>query len=406
MACRWASGGPACAESTTARAAQARPHERIQFTEITRSSGTSDRLRYRRYRTISGTTVLQSITIRGYRCFTELKAEGLTRVNLLVGKNNAGKTSLLEALELLLLRAQPDCIIRSSWRREEMSSHGVGPSRSEPEDLLLDARQLFHGRHLDTTTSFLIEGTDEHDTPLKIDVWIVSDPDDWTLATSDERGNTEEWELQKTSIEIRKPWRYADFDRMISPFIFASMAGIDSHERARLWNLIVGNESEDFVTSAIQILEPEIERVIFTVGDGYNQTPAAFVRMKGMAERVPLGSLGHGASRLLDLALLMVQARGGAFLVDEIEIGLHHSTMESVWRLIIENARRLDLQVFATTHSQDCLRALANLYRDDRSMSDTVSLHRLDVGASRTERFSMDDLEIADEAHLELRGNP
>lgn len=350
--------------------------------------------------------MLESVTIRGYRCFAELRVEGLTRINLLVGKNNAGKTSLLEALELLLLRAQPDCVIRSSWRREEMSSHGVDPSRSGPEELLLDARQLFHGRHLDTTTSFLIEGTDEHETPLKIHAWIGSRPDDRKLAASDERGNTEDWELRRTAIEIRKPWRHENLDRMISPFIFASMAGIDSHERARLWNLIVGNESEDFVTSAIQLLEPGIERVIFTVGDGHGQTPAAFVRMRGMAERVPLGSLGHGASRLLDLALLMVQARGGAFLVDEIEIGLHHSTMESVWRLIIENARRLDLQVFATTHSQDCLRALANLYRHDRSMSDTVSLHRLDVGATRTERFSMDDVEIADEAHLELRGSP
>lgn len=382
-----------------------------QSSEITRSSRASHRLRYRRHRTISGPTVLESITIRGYRCFAELLVEGLTRVNLLVGKNNAGKTSLLEALELLLLRKTRRSTLRSSWRRQEMLSNGVDPSRSRSADtMMLDIRQLFHGRQLDVNTPFVIEGKDEHDSSLSINVRVESHLDgndhDHMLAISSERSSTTIWPLQGTALAIEKPWQYEDIAGMISPFIFASMAGIDSHERARLWNLIVGNEIEDFVTSAIQILEPDIERVIFTVGDGYGQTPAAFVRMKGMAERVPLGSLGHGASRLFDLALLMVQARGGAFLVDEIEIGLHHSTMESVWRLIVENARRLDLQVFATTHSQDCLRALANLYRDDRSMSDTVSLHRLDVGATRTERFSMDDVEIADEAHLELRGSP
>lgn len=193
-------------------------------------------------------------------------------------------------------------------------------------------------------------------------------------------------------------------DQLIRPYVFAGPGTLGARERGRLWDLIVGNEDEDLVTAALRTIEPNIERVIFTVGDSYSSVPAPFVRMKDMSERVPLGNLGHGAGRLLEIALLLVQARGGVFLADEIEIGLHHTVMKEVWHLIVETAMRLDFQVVASTHSQDCIRALADLYGDNRSLVDVVALHRLDAFASKTERFSMDDIEIAEDTRLDLRG--
>jgi AAA15 family ATPase/GTPase len=119
---------------------------------------------------------------------------------------------------------------------------------------------------------------------------------------------------------------------------------------------------------------------------------------------VPLGNLGHGASRLFEIAILLAHARGGVFLIDEIEVGLHHLAMESVWHMILETSQQLDIQVFATTHSKDCIQALASLYRRNRALQDVVALHRLEAGATRSERFSIDDVEVADDAKVELRG--
>jgi hypothetical protein len=375
-------------------------------------------------------TVIQSLEISGYRSFDTLRAEGLTRVNLLVGRNNAGKTSFLEALELLFLRNHPTALLRSPWRRQEVPSTGADPSTTGRSDALLDARQLFHGRELRLGKSFSITGKDERGDEIwaKAVIQPVSSPPrtadmDFQTAdmyltlgaldsvnltmrlTTEQRTSKRTYSLFGQALSVNTTMRGAPTE-LIRPFIFASTASIGARERGRLWDLIVGNEDEDFVTDALRILEPTVDRIIFTAGDSYGGMPAPFVRLKGMTERIPLGNLGHGASRLLEVALLLVQARGGAFLVDEIEVGLHHSAMESVWQLLIETSRRLDIQVFATTHSKDCIQALASLYRRSRELADVVSMHRLEAGATRTERFSMDDVEVADDARLELRGLP
>ena len=61
-------------------------------------------------------------------------------------------------------------------------------------------------------------------------------------------------------------------------------------------------------------------------------------------------------NRLFGIALALVNTRGGLLLVDEFENGLHHSVQLDVWRMMFRLAKRLDVQVFATTHSQDAVR--------------------------------------------------
>ena len=81
------------------------------------------------------------------------------------------------------------------------------------------------------------------------------------------------------------------------------------------------------------------------------------VVLNGKSERIPLRRLGEGMNRLFGLILALVNAKNGVCLLDEIENGLHFSIQPEVWRLIFEVARRLNVQVFATTHSWDCLTA-------------------------------------------------
>lgn len=57
---------------------------------------------------------------------------------------------------------------------------------------------------------------------------------------------------------------------------------------------------------------------------------------------------------MLGLALAIVNARNGFLLVDEIDTGLHFSAMYDMWKLIWKTAKRLNVQVFATTHNSDC----------------------------------------------------
>jgi predicted ATP-dependent endonuclease of OLD family len=79
--------------------------------------------------------------------------------------------------------------------------------------------------------------------------------------------------------------------------------------------------------------------------------------MRGQRDPIPLGSMGDGMRRILTLAMCAVNVENGFLLIDEIDTGLYYEVQADMWRLILETAQRLDVQVFATTHSWDCVSA-------------------------------------------------
>ena len=81
-------------------------------------------------------------------------------------------------------------------------------------------------------------------------------------------------------------------------------------------------------------------------------------------ERLPLQSLGDGMVRLFHILIAMREAAGGMILLDEVENGLHHSILAEVWKRIRSLATKLEVQVFATTHSLECLDAAIAAFED------------------------------------------
>src|SRR5258708_23222228 len=96
-----------------------------------------------------GNLILNSLEIRGFRGFRHLQIERLGRVNLIVGKNNEGKSSLLEALQLYALRGYPSAIWDHLRSRDESRYSATGRSvdRSiDAADQLLALKSLYYGR--------------------------------------------------------------------------------------------------------------------------------------------------------------------------------------------------------------------------------------------------------------------
>ena len=83
-----------------------------------------------------------------------------------------------------------------------------------------------------------------------------------------------------------------------------------------------------------------------------------------------------GLRRLLAWRLAFVGIDRGFLLIDEIDAGLHWTVMEDVWRLLIQVARKSGVQVFATTHSYDCIRGLGSMIRLALSWPETSPFRR------------------------------
>ena len=108
-------------------------------------------------------------------------------------------------------------------------------------------------------------------------------------------------------------------------------------------------------------------------------------------------------ARLTNFILHIANARDGVVLVDEIENGLHHSVMSKVWRAIADAAHHFNAQLFATTHSFECIKAAHTGLLESKNYD--FRLHRLErikdaIGAVS---YDQENLDSAIEQGLEVR---
>lgn len=360
--------------------------------------------------------MIRDLTLTRFRSLRSFSVPGLTRVSLFLGGNNAGKTSVLEAAELLL--GGPRLLWRSPSRRDEFlpeqertSTYGAGVEA--------DIRHLFCGHALQLGSSFRIESSGWPARTFACEVVSAHEAGD-----SDQAGLAlpEVEPLMAVRVEASNPDRVATIPltaqgglhrdtwrRFLqegikgsssSPVVsMISPSTADTGSLGVLWDRIVLTPEEDRVIEALRIIEPEVERLaaISRARDGL------LVKLRDMDMRIPLGSMGDGIRYLLTLAMHLVYVSGGCLLVDEIDTGLHYSVMEKLWRLVLESARRLDVQVIASTHSLDCLRSLASVCRTSADAREDVSVHRVNRGTVQAIRYSSDELQTAVREEMEIR---
>jgi AAA15 family ATPase/GTPase len=106
---------------------------------------------------------------------------------------------------------------------------------------------------------------------------------------------------------------------------------------------------------------------------------------------------------MLGLALAVVCTKGGVLLVDEIDTGLHFTTMISMWKMISETAKNLNVQVFVTTHSRDCWESLAEVAEMEHFQNNEIMIHRIEKGKSESVLFDPRQMAIAAEEGIEVR---
>jgi hypothetical protein len=145
----------------------------------------------------------------------------------------------------------------------------------------------------------------------------------------------------------------------VFPAQFIATESLTIDELVSFLNKIALTPNETLVLNSLKFLDPLIERIAVQVTNpGYYGTQSRggfIVKRKDTEQPIPIGSMGDGMWRMLAMAIALTQCKGGVLLVDEIDTGLHYTVMSQMWGLIFNAAKELDVQVFATTHSYDCV---------------------------------------------------
>lgn len=322
--------------------------------------------------------LLEAFEAVNFRGFKHLKLDKLGRVNLIVGKNNVGKTSLLEALSVYAHRGSPSLIYDILEARDENSRIRTSRVRNriEIQRRIENIRFLFYGRRDIKKQSLTISlGPGITQKTLSMSTgWYISETDDQGLRKLQPLPSPEFASAENvvpglavkygTEAEtIYRLERYIDSFRIpISEatgikYIYIPANGLDEIEIGEYWDSITLTELQEQVVASLRIIEPKIDGVNLITDserrDERERIPV--VKLSDFDARLPLRSLGEGLNRMLGISLALSNSTDGLLLIDEIESGLHYSVQATMWRLVIEMAHRLNVQVFATTHSWDCI---------------------------------------------------
>jgi predicted ATPase len=273
--------------------------------------------------------MLNSLYIKNFRLFKELKIEHLGRVNLIVGRNNSGKTCLLEAVWVYGSLGDYAVLEKMMARRDENWE-----GHSDPHYLFFN---------LDTID------------PITISSLKASTNQEITL----DYGNLGYFEsTDENELTPRKPTQFVGTDPMENPVM------------ENLWNEIFVTPLEEQVLKALHLFDDKIQKVGLIVKSDKN-IPMIFVGN----QRLPLKHLGEGMSRVFQIILALVNAKDGFLLIDEFENGLHYTMQPKVWALLFKLATELNIQVFVTTHSKDCVNGFHEVWENHENEG---TLHRLD----------------------------
>lgn len=359
--------------------------------------------------------MIRNLTINNFRGLRHLEISGLGRINLFVGTNNCGKTSVLEAIRILAAQGDYRSIIDALIARGE--SFFVETEQSiRPH---VDIRGLFHGHQIELGSSFDISENKDRAFSAKVEIQKPeSQPDLFST-----NGDAERWVLNlKWGEVVRSVPITPDgfFDTSDSrraralrtadaPLVqYISTTGLNRDQIAELWDGMVLTAEEDNMLDALRILEPNIERIASLGGSrrriyGYTDNREGFVvKLKGIDRRVPVGTLGDGIWRLLGIAASLTHAKNGTLLVDEIDTGLHYRALGDMWRLVMQTAKRLNVQVFATTHSSDCWQSLGEIATSNEGTNE-VTIQRIERNHSKAVSFADREVGIAVENGIEVR---
>ena len=373
-----------------------------------------------------GTDMLSKLKLEGYRGFDAYELADLSRVNLLVGPNNCGKTSILEAVHFLVSRGDPSVLTRSASRRGEVNDAGAepGPRRG----MRPDVSHVFFGHRLEPGLGFRLSADGGHGR-VAVTVRPVDLDDESSLfeGAEDEESHANErplvLQIEGASIgpvdlpvaengvlldsrllRFRSPW--SDADPPLPPVQFVTPDSLALDPMRTMWDqvLIEGRESE--VIGAMQLLEPELDSIHFLTSDAprmYSDRAGVLLGFRGAGRRTPMGSYGDGMRRLLALSLSLIRTAKGFLLIDEIDTGLHWTVMEGMWRLVVETARQSSIQVFATTHSLDCLRGLASLVESRPDLAGEISVQKIERRLKKAVGVDAQGLRVAVEQNIEVR---
>jgi len=322
--------------------------------------------------------MIEKIRIENYKNFKSFEFDGFKRVNLIAGKNNTGKTNLLEAIHFHRHNFNPEVIVGSFIHRLDNINTSLYLEKDIP----------YLGSLLDRGLSrILMKGSDK--AVVELDgktagvllrnyntVWVKVGEEmrgkRTPLETSGDPNLPKLFQVISPGFTYEKPINLAPEDLAAMSvenkvrFGFVLPTVPRSLTEGNLSNLKKNNLFEQFL-GVLNLVSIPIADLFFIEDETFGTKDLMFKDSISKTSR-PVSELGFGTNRILEIFSELFLASGnkdGVLLIDEVDLGLHFSIQEKFWETVFRYSKELNVQIFATTHSRDCFEAFAKVSNEN-----------------------------------------
>ena len=275
--------------------------------------------------------MLRNIEIKSFKCFIDFSVENLKKVNLIGGKNNVGKTAFMEAcyvnVQAQTLESFLDALINIKTFRDTMN--------------ILDDKN--RGKNID------IQKIVEHSNNIS----TYSNINDAEYRIKKENGIKEYiFKFNKQTVTVNAKDFYLDMVHNIRNIEFIDNYGLNNNDIIALYSSVQKKDKEIYLNSAINAFDTMIGA--FKIID---EKPQCKVNSKYLE----LSEFGDGLRQYISIICALFSCENGYLFLDEIENGIHYTQFDRLWQIIFKISKEQNVQVFATTHSKECIESYARV---------------------------------------------
>ena len=348
--------------------------------------------------------MFREIAIKSYRGLKDINLEELSTVNIIVGENNTGKTSILEAIQLLKDQNVTTNIM-SVVKKRHASAELIRRDSLTPFDEFLFAFSMYE----EYEKYIGINALDEYENRYHL---YVNGQLQQDIFYKEELPEAEQHRYQTYcgyDGELRfieGNFSYKDRKMLCSEKYYFRETQFRPTVKKRLGKECINDKKDDKIVyispldiysdrimnaslyrglrveekkQLIDLLQLFDERIVgIEVGVKYGR-PIILIEVEGMG-LMPVSIFGDGLKKILILASAMMKAENGILLIDEFETGIHQRALVQVADWLASAAEKRHIQIFLTSHSSDAVSALVQAQKK----------REIDISAYRLEHYMGD----------------
>ena len=357
--------------------------------------------------------MLSSLKIKNFRGIENLCISDMRRLVLLSGNNNVGKSSVLEAVFLMMDHLSPDSLNRmNSFRGVNTQANGAGLweplfYQMNPDNKIMiqavrntDALTLIYEKDdsyipalkggIPKNVAGSFQSSAKREYTLRFDFRVEGSADYYETGhfTTSENGTLREIEDDNGDKHLMQ-MTYTSF--VNNSFVRSDRAILDRMGKAEI------NGEKDKLIHFLQRIDSSITDIVTL---SVNGIPQLYINTN--KKLLPIQFSGDGINKLLYIVLSIMDAKDGILLIDEIDTGFHYSMYKDLWKIVAEVSRDYNCQVIATTHSYENIAGAAEGVKDH---PEEFTFYRLgyDKGCLKAFRYSYDLLKSALRSEMEVR---